>query len=112
MLVVRAEPRQLIQKADRVRRLCAVERLASTEDKALNTAASVIERRVYANGAGGIARNGVASVREALTPSDVSLRIPIPKYMFCLACSPPRQLVRSPLCAGSSSANPDAGFCF
>src|SRR6185436_15541430 len=51
MLVVRAEPRELVHCRDACRRLAAVQRLAAAEAKILHAAGPVVEDGVHENAA-------------------------------------------------------------
>ena len=51
-------------------------------------------------------------MREPLTPTDVSLKMNCLKYALWRPCAATFQLVRSPLCDGSSFWSAPTGFHF
>ena len=57
----------------------------------------------------GALRNGFPEFRDANRLTFVSVSKPLLKYAECRPARPPFQLVRSPLCPGSSLTDPDAG---
>ena len=57
----------------------------------------------------GKSKNDDPPLRDAFRLKFVSVRMPEVKYAECRAPIPPFQLVRSPLCAGSSVTDPVAG---